>query len=140
MGGAGLVMSARDYDRFLHMLQDEGSLDGVRIAKPATVRLMMSNLLPAGVGFTQVAPGTGGTNAAVPLGFGAGGSVYLADKPGGPSKGTYGWGGAAGTIAWVDPVKHARATVMVDYFPSDQWPTRIQIPAALAKDQARFQR
>ena len=133
-GGAGLVMSARDYDRFLHMLQDEGSLDGVRIAKPATIHLMMSNLLPPGVFFTQVAPGTGGTNAPVPLGFGAGGSVYLADKPGGPSKGTYGWGGAAGTIAWVDPVRHMRGTVMVNYFPSDQWPTRAEIPAALFKD------
>ena len=139
-GGAGLVMSARDYDRFLHMLQDEGSLDGVRIAKPETIHLMMSNLLPAGVRFTQVAPGTGGTNAPVPLGFGAGGSVYLADKPGGPSKGTYGWGGAAGTIAWVDPVKHIRGTVMVNYFPSDQWPTRAEIPAALFKDYARFKR
>ncbi len=139
-GGAGLVMSARDYDRFLHMLQDEGSLEGVRIARPATIHLMMSNLLPAGVRFTQVAPGTGGTNAPVPLGFGAGGSVYLADKPGGPSKGTYGWGGAAGTIAWVDPVKHVRGTVMVNYFPSDQWPTRAEIPAALFKDYARSKR
>ena len=139
-GGAGLVMSARDYDRFLHMLQDAGTLDGVRIARPATIHLMMSNLLPAGVTFTQVAPGTGGTNAPVPLGFGAGGSVYLADKPGGPSKGTYGWGGAAGTIAWVDPVKHIRGTVMVNYFPSDQWPTRADIPAALFKDYARLQR
>ena len=139
-GGAGLVMSARDYDRFLHMLQDAGTLDGVRIAKPETIHLMMSNLLPAGVAFTQVAPGTGGTNAPVPLGFGAGGSVYLADKPGGPSKGTYGWGGAAGTIAFVDPVKHTRATVMVNYFPSDQWPTRTEIPAALSRDVARSSR
>ena len=112
----------------------------MRIAKPETIHLMMSNLLPAGVAFTQVAPGTGGTNAPVPLGFGAGGSVYLADKPGGPSKGTYGWGGAAGTIAFVDPVKHTRATVMVNYFPSDQWPTRTEIPAALSRDVARSSR
>ncbi|WP_174287347.1 serine hydrolase [Sphingomonas bacterium] len=139
-GGAGLVMSARDYDRFLHMLQNAGTLDGVRIARPETIHLMMSNLLPAGVTFTQVAPGTGGTNAPVPLGFGAGGSVYLADKPGGPSKGTYGWGGAAGTIAWVDPVKQVRGTVMVNYFPADQWPTRTDIPAALFKDYGRFRR
>ena len=43
------------------------------------------------------------------MGFGAGGSVYLADVPGGAGKGTYGWGGAAGTIAWVDPVASACA-------------------------------
>ncbi len=139
-GGAGLVMSARDYDRFLHMLQNGGTLDGVTIMKPATVALAMSNLLPEGVTFGGIAGGTGGTNAAVPMGFGAGGSVYLADKPGGLSKGTYGWGGAAGTIAWVDPVRHIRATVMVNYFPADKWPTREQIPAALAKDAVRMER
>ena len=39
-GGAGLVMSARDYDRFLHMLLNGGELDGARILKPETVALM----------------------------------------------------------------------------------------------------
>ena len=63
-GGAGLVMSARDYDRFLHMLQNGGTLDGVRIMKPETAALAMSNLLPAGVEFGGVAGATGGTSAA----------------------------------------------------------------------------
>ena len=131
-GGAGLVSSARDYDRFLHMLQDGGELDGVRILKPETVRLAMSNMLPAGVKFG----GMDGTATREPTGFGAGGSVYLNDMPGGAGKGTYGWGGAAGTIAWVDPIRHTRATVMVDYFPADRWPLRRDIPAALMKDAA----
>ena len=139
-GGAGLVMSARDYDRFLHMLQDGGTLGGVRVMKPETVALAMSNLLPPGVTFGGIGGGTGGTQGSVPMGFGAGGSVYLADKPGGPGKGTYGWGGAAGTIAWVNPVRHARGTVMVNYFPAERWPTRMEIPAALAKDAARLGR
>src|SRR3546814_20531579 len=110
-------MSARDYDRFLHMLQDGGALDGVRIMKPETAALAMSNLLPKGVTFEGIGGGTGGTAAAVPMGFGAGGSVYLADQPGGASKGTYGWRGAAGPVAWVYPVKHARGTNPVTYFP-----------------------
>ncbi len=137
-GGAGLVMSARDYDRFLHMLQNYGSLDGAVVMKPETTRLAMSNLLPAGVTFGGVAAGTGGTNAAVPMGFGAGGSVYLADKPNGPGKGTYGWGGAAGTFAFVDPARQARGTVMVNYFPAEKWPTRTEIPAAVMQDVARM--
>ncbi|MDP1027296.1 serine hydrolase domain-containing protein [Sphingomonas sp. KR1UV-12] len=138
-GGAGLVMSARDYDRFLHMLLDEGTLDGVRVMKPETVRLGMSNLLPDGVTFGEVGGGTGGTQAAAPMGFGAGGSVYLADGPGGfPGKGTYGWGGAAGTIAWVDPVKKVRGTVMVNYFPADQYPLRRDVTAALMQDAMRL--
>ena len=138
-GGAGLVMSARDYDRFLHMLQNYGELDGVRIMKAETARLAMSDLLPAGVTFVSPGAGTGGTRASVPLGFGAGGSVYLADGPGGmPSKGTYGWGGAAGTIAFVDPTRKVRGTVMVNYFPGEQWPLRAESVAALAQDGARL--
>lgn len=141
-GGAGLVMSARDYDRFLHMLADGGALDGVRIMKPETVRLAMSNLLPAGVTFGGVGGATGGAAVgATPMGYGAGGSVYLADGPGGsPSKGTYGWGGAAGTVAFVDPVKRVRGTIMVNYFPADRWPVRQEAVRALVADLSRFAR
>ena len=132
-GGAGLVMSAHDYDRFLHALQDGGTLDGVRVLKPETAALMMSNLLPAGAD-TSLLNRLGNIGK---LGFGAGGSVFLEDKPGGPSKGTYGWGGAAGTIAWVDPARHMRGTIMVNYFPGEKWPLREEIAAALATDTAR---
>ncbi|TGX53643.1 class A beta-lactamase-related serine hydrolase [Sphingomonas gei] len=113
-GGAGLVMSARDYDRFLHMLVNGGELEGVRILKPATVKLAMSDLLPASVDRSTLANMT--ADSGVPMGFGAGGSVYLADKPGGPGKGTYGWGGAAGTIGWADPVHKLRVTAMINSF------------------------
>jgi CubicO group peptidase (beta-lactamase class C family) len=113
-GGAGLVMSARDYDRFLHMLVNGGELEGVRILKPATVKLAMSDLLPTSVDRSTLANMT--ADSGVPMGFGAGGSVYLADKPGGPGKGTYGWGGAAGTIGWADPVHKLRGVAMINTF------------------------
>ena len=137
-GGAGLVMSARDYDRFLHMLEDGGTLDGVRVMKPQTVALGMSNLMPKGVAFGGIGTGTGAGTATNAMGFGAGGSVYLADVPGGASKGTYGWGGAAGTIAWVDPVRRVRSTVMVNYFPGEKWPLRKAVVEALVQDATRF--
>ncbi|WP_443026712.1 serine hydrolase domain-containing protein [Sphingomonas sp. Leaf21] len=136
-GGAGLVMSARDYDRFLQMLQNEGQVDGVRVMKPETVRLAMSNLLPQGVSYGGVSGSTGGSAGAIPTGYGAGGSVTLADTPGGPGKGTYGWGGAAGTIAYVDPTRHMRGTVMVNYFPADRYPLRRDLAAALYQDLGR---
>ena len=138
-GGAGLVMSARDYDRFLHMIQDGGSLDGVRVMKPETIALATSNLLPPGVVFGGIGGGTGGTQGRN-MGFGAGGSVVLATTPNGPGKGTYAWGGAAGTIAWVDPVKHSRGNVMVNYVPADRIPLREQVVAALMQDAARLRR
>jgi CubicO group peptidase (beta-lactamase class C family) len=133
-GGAGLVSSARDYDRFLRMLANGGTLAGRRVLKAETVRLALSNLLPPGVTFGGVGAGTGGDRNAVPMGYGAGGSVYLADAPGGASKGTYGWGGAAGTIAWVDPVRKLRGTVMVNYFPGEKWPVRAEVVRALYAD------
>lgn len=124
-GGAGLVSSARDYDRFLHMLQDGGTLDGVRVMKPETVRLAMSNLLPPGVTFQD------------DQGFGAGGFSYLRDKPGGLHRGAYGWSGAAGTLAWIDPARGMRGTVMVNYLPGTAYPLAEQVGAALARDAAR---
>jgi CubicO group peptidase (beta-lactamase class C family) len=129
-GGAGLVMSTRDYDRFLQMLADGGAVGGVRVLKAETVRLAMSNLLPAGVVFGGLGGNTGG-DSSPEQGFGAGGSVYLRDVPGGASKGTYGWGGAAGTVAWVDPVRRLRGTVMVNYFPADKWPLRADVVKAV---------
>ena len=116
-GGAGLVMSARDYDVFLHCLQDGGSLRGARLLRPETAALMMSNLLPAGVVFGGTMTGTMGTGSgnAGPHGYGAGGSVWTEAGPGGhPGKGTYGWGGAAGTIAYVDPANRTRGTIMLN--------------------------
>jgi len=135
-GGAGLVMSARDYDRFLHMLANGGAVDGVRVMKAETVRLAMSNLLPTGVSYGGAPSGSGGA-AGPKMGYGAGGSVQLEDVPGGAGKGTYGWGGAAGTVAWVDPSKKIRGTVMVNYFPSDKWPLRADAVKAVYAQAAR---
>ena len=134
-GGAGLVSSARDYDRFLHMLQNGGTLDGVRVMKPETAALGMSNLLPAGVAFTGFVPGT-----MTGMGYGAGGYVFTADRIGGPAKGTYGWNGAANTTAWVDPARQARGTVMVNVFPPDALPIAKDVGAALMQDVARYRR
>lgn len=136
-GGAGLVMSANDYDRFLHMLQNYGELDGVRVMKPETAKLAMSDLLPPGVMFGALPGGTGGTMN-LRMGFGAGGSVILADQGDSMGAGTYGWGGAAGTIGFVNPVRKIRGTVMVNYFPGEKWPVRAEATKALHADLARY--
>ena len=108
-GGAGMVCSARDYDRFLNMLANYGELDGVRIMSPKTAALAMSDLLPPAVS-------TDGTFAAG-AGFGAGGRVGK-----GANEGVYGWGGAAGTVAFVDPKRKLRAICMAQYMPSNVYP------------------
>jgi len=126
-GGSGLVSSARDYDRFLRMLANGGSIGGVRVLKPATVKLALSNLLPPGVRIV-------GNITPAPVaaeGFGAGGEVFLHDVPGGVHAGTYGWFGAAGSFAFIDPVKRLRVTVMVNYFPDNKWPLYADVMKAL---------
>jgi CubicO group peptidase (beta-lactamase class C family) len=104
-GGGGLACSARDYDRFLSMLLGGGMLDGKRIMAVETVALGMSNLLPEGAD-------TSGTLVST-SGFGAGGRVGLGDRAG-----TFGWGGAAGTMGFVDTKRQIRATGMIQYMPS----------------------
>lgn len=114
-GGAGLVSTARDYDRFLHMLRNDGTLDGKRILSPATARLAMSNLLPSNLALSGFGPIPAGEK----FGFGAGGFVVLDKKDGlSRGRGTFGWDGAAGTRAWTDPVRRLRVTMMINVFGS----------------------
>ncbi|MEX0342899.1 MAG: serine hydrolase domain-containing protein [Erythrobacter sp.] len=121
-GGAGLVSSPRDYDRFLQMLLGYGKIDGKRVMGEAAVRVGTSNLLPA----TATTKGTWVEGQ----GFGAGGRV---------TDGAYGWGGAAGTVAFVNFKANLRATLMTQYMPSEAYPIHTGFPAAVAKDLAAIQ-
>ncbi len=100
-GGAGLVSSMRDYDRFLAMLMGEGALGKTRIMKRETAVLAMSNLVHPDVKMESFAAGQG---------FGAGGRVTINPGPNGEGLGTFGWGGAASTIGWVDRTRGIRAS------------------------------
>ena len=48
-GSWGLVSTLDDYMRFARMLQNGGELDGARILKPGTIRLMATDAMPAEV-------------------------------------------------------------------------------------------
>ena len=106
-GGGGLFSTAADYARFLRMLLNGGTLDGVRLLGRKTVENMTADhlgalpragdLLPVGHGF--------GLGVAVKTQLGMG------TEPG--SVGTYGWSGAGGTAFFVDPQEALLALVMV---------------------------
>lgn len=102
-GGGGLISSAADYHRFARMLLGEGALDGVRLLRPETVRLMRTNRLTDA---QRQIPFAG-----MPLwrksGFGLGLSIAEdpVDNPyacGAPGSMT--WPGIFGTWWQVDPV------------------------------------
>jgi CubicO group peptidase (beta-lactamase class C family) len=109
-GNGGLVSTAEDYTRFTQMLVNHGSFDGVRILGPETVKYMTSDQIGTVRGPLYL-PGPG-------YGFGLGFAVRLsvgqAPYPG--SEGDYSWGGAAGTIFWVDPKEDLTAVFMTQRF------------------------
>ena len=121
MGGAGLVTSPRDYDRFLQMIANYGKIDGKRIMTERAIRTATSNLLPPGVS----TKGTFANGA----GFGAGGRVGLGD-----AAGTYGWGGAAGTVALVDLKHGLRGGLYTQYMPSEAYSVHADFPTAVIAD------
>lgn len=120
-GGAGLVSSPHDYDRFLRMLLGYGVIDGKRVLGELAVRVGTSNLLPDAVD-------TKGTFADG-AGFGAGGRVGLGDQAG-----TFGWGGAAGTVALVNMKIGLRASEFTQYMPSEVYPVHAEFPKAVMSD------
>lgn len=102
-GGGGLVGSTHDYARFCQMLLNRGELGGVRVLKPETIDLMAQNHIGT---LTVGTDGTSSREGAANVRFGLDFAVHTApDRAGLPfGKGTYYWGGAAGTWFWVDPV------------------------------------
>ena len=122
-GGAGLVSSPRDYDRFLQMLGNYGMFEGKRIMSEAAVKLGTSDLLPEGAS-------TAGTWVAGE-GCGAGGRSGK-----GENAGTFGWSGAAGTLAFVNMLTGLRVGMYVQYMPDNSLPLRDEFIAALQKDVA----
>jgi CubicO group peptidase (beta-lactamase class C family) len=108
-GGGGLVSTAADYFRFCQMLLNGGSLDGVRILSPLTVELMRTNM----IGDLNVTLGGAGSGTRFGLDFAivedpvASGGYY--------GKGTFYWGGAAGTWFWIDPVHELIVVGMIQH-------------------------
>jgi uncharacterized protein YbbC (DUF1343 family)/CubicO group peptidase (beta-lactamase class C family) len=89
-GHAGLFTTARDLARYARMLLNGGELDGVRIFKPETVKLMTTVQTPQGVsarrglGWDIDSPFAGPRGKFFPLG-------------------SYGHTGWTGTSLWIDP-------------------------------------
>lgn len=114
-GGAGLYSTTMDYARFAQMLLNGGELEGERILSPASVLLMSSNHLADEI-LSKRAGGFGN-------GRGFGLDVEVHDDPvalgGLEGRGTYRWGGAAGTWFWIDPANEVIFVGMVQRF--DLW-------------------
>jgi len=117
-GGGGLVGTTSDYLQFAQLMLNGGELDGVRLLGRKTVELMTQNhlepaLMP--IGIEEPWPGVG-----FGLGFSVVTDVAQTQMPG--SVGNHGWGGAANTRFWIDPLEKLVGIIMLQYMPSGTYP------------------
>jgi len=99
-GGGGLVSTTDDYLKFCKMLLNGGELDGTRVLKESTVKMILTDQLPETVTYREN------------TGYGLAGSVNLID-------GTYGWAGAASTKFWIIPKKEMIVLAFAQLMPSN---------------------
>lgn len=128
-GGAGLLSTAYDYQRFMTMLLRGGELDGVRLVSARTVALMTRNHLPEGRDLARTATGSFSESDYAGVGFGLGFSVVTdaVTNKSLISEGSYAWGGAASTAFWVDPLEELTVGLYTQLLPSGTYPLRREL-------------
>jgi CubicO group peptidase (beta-lactamase class C family) len=105
-GGAGLTSTARDYARFLEAIRRGGTLDGVRILSPRSVRLMSTD---------QIGARYGSDGQGYGLAFA---TVERDGAAGFAARGSFNWGGAYASIYHVDPARRLVMVLMLNQLPS----------------------
>ena len=121
IGGGGLASTADDYGRFMRMILNGGELDGARVLKAETVKLMEQNqigavtvpalksAMPRSADFTFIADGRDK--------WGLGFLITVDQLPGMRSPGSLSWGGINNTFFWIDPARGIAGTIMMQYLP-----------------------
>jgi len=132
-GGGGLCSTTSDYHRFTQFLLRRGELDGVRLLSARSVDFMTANHLPGARTLDDF--GTHGFSEAAMEGMGFGFGVIVNCSPQANramgSVGDYGWGGAASTVFNIDPAEELTMSFMTQLFPSNTYPIRRQLRAAV---------
>lgn len=123
-GGYGFTSTLDDYMTFAQMLVNQGVLNGVRILKPETVKLMATNHLSNKVTDRSWLPSKGQVGFGIDFAVRTNPPVSAEENNG--TVGEFFWDGAASTLFWVDPVNDLTAVFFVQLFPFD--------PVGLHKD------
>jgi methyl acetate hydrolase len=121
-GGGGMIGSAGDYMRFVRMLLNGGSLDGVTILQPATIAEMSRNQigpLRAGVMETTM-PALSARVEWFPemtAGWGLGFLINPEIGPDGRAANSLAWAGICNTYFWIDPASDVVAVLLMQLLP-----------------------
>jgi len=107
-GGGGLMSTTEDYYQFAQMLLNGGELHGKRLLSPRTVELMASNHVGDMFNGKLGRPAHG-------MGYGLLVGIVEDNVAAGlrVSKGSFGWDGAYGTQAWIDPREKMVTIIMI---------------------------
>jgi len=100
-GGAGIATTMNDYLRFARMLLNHGNLDGVRILKPSTVKLMTTDQLDPKIVERAWLPTKGNGGFGFDFFVRTGQPKEPAENRG--TVGEFWWDGAWSTLFWIDP-------------------------------------
>jgi CubicO group peptidase (beta-lactamase class C family) len=117
MGGAGLASTIDDYLRFARMLLNRGTLDGVRILNPSTVRLMSTNQLDSAITKRDWLPPKGNGGFGFDFLVRTGQPKHPAENRG--AVGEFFWDGAWSTLFWVDPANKMVVVFLTQKDPFD---------------------
>ncbi len=121
IGGGGLASTADDYGRFMRMFLNGGELEGARVLKAETVKLMGQNHIGAvtvpalksalarSADFTFIADGRDK--------WGLGFLITVDQVAGKRSPGSLSWGGINNTFFWIDPARGIGGVIMMQYLP-----------------------
>lgn len=121
-GGGGLFSTMPDYARFLRMILNEGSLDGVRVLQPETIEAMARNHM----GDLRVAmlpttdPVLSNDAELFPGEEKSWGLTFqIHEEPGftGRPAGTLTWAGLGNSYFWIDPANGIAGAYLTQLFP-----------------------
>ena len=124
MGGGGLFSTAVDYMAFCRMLLGGGVLDGRRVLRPETLKLMSENHIgalevpkvrsdnPQMVLEAEMFPG-------IVKKWGLSFLINMEPWPGGRAAGSLCWAGVHNTFFWIDPASKIAAVLMMQLLPAN---------------------
>ncbi len=122
MGGGGLYSTARDYLRFMRMILNRGTLDGVRILREDTVALMSRDHCP-GLDCGRIVAQAPTLSHHVDFfpgqrsGWGLSFMINDEPIPGGRAAGSLSWAGICNTYFWIDPTRNMSAMIATQMLP-----------------------
>lgn len=117
-GGWGLTSTLDDYMTFARMLVNNGTVNGVQVLRPETVKLMSTNQLSDTISKRMWLSSKGRVGFGIDFAVRTNTPIDAEENNG--TVGEFFWDGAASTLFWVDPVNKITAVLFTQLLPFDR--------------------